>query len=109
MQKKPREIRKHSHIPGACRVLGQGDYKHRRYQVANIVHQELAIKFGLSKGPPMLYYKYEPQSVLENSGCKRYCDRYIMTDRTVHIDDRTQLYESYSESKYRLRIFPPQR
>jgi hypothetical protein len=32
-----------------------------------ISHQELAIKCGLPTGPPMPYYKYEPQSILENS------------------------------------------
>jgi len=32
----------------------------------------------------MLYYKYEPQSVLENSNYKLYYDRSIIIDRTVH-------------------------
>jgi predicted amidophosphoribosyltransferase len=54
-------------ITGACHAPAQGDYTHCHNEVANIVHPELAIKCGLSKKPPMPYYKYEPQSVLENS------------------------------------------
>ena len=54
-------------ITGACHALAQGDYIHWHNQVASTVHQELSIKCGLSNGPPMSYYKYEPQSVLQNS------------------------------------------
>jgi hypothetical protein len=36
----------------------------------------------------MPYYKYQPQSVLENSNCKLYRDRYIITDRNIHINRR---------------------
>ena len=43
--------------------------------ITDIVHQELAIKCGLSKGAPMLCYKYGPQSVLVNSSYKPYYDR----------------------------------
>jgi hypothetical protein len=45
------------HKIGACRALAQGDYTQRHNQAANIVHQELAIKCGLSKGSPTPYYK----------------------------------------------------
>jgi len=44
------------HITSACRALVQGDYTHRQNQVAIIVHLELTIKCGLSKGPPILCY-----------------------------------------------------
>jgi len=54
-------------VTGACLALAQGVYTHRHSTVANIVHQELAIKCGLSKIPTMLYHTYEPQSVLGNS------------------------------------------
>jgi len=54
-------------ITGACLAQAQSVYTHRHSTVANIVHQELAIKCGLSKIPPMLYRTYEPQSVLGNS------------------------------------------
>jgi hypothetical protein len=32
----------------------------------------------------MTYYKYEPQSVLENTSHELYYDRSIITDRTIH-------------------------
>jgi hypothetical protein len=42
------------------------------------------MKCGLSKEPPMSYYKYDPQSMLQNATYNMYCDRSIITDRTVH-------------------------
>ena len=57
---------------------------HRHNQVANTVTQELAMKCGLSKEPPMSYYKYDPQSELQNATYSMYYDRSIITDRTVH-------------------------
>jgi len=50
-------------VTGACLALSEGIYTNRHSTVANIVHQELAIKCGLSKIPPMLYHTYEPHSV----------------------------------------------
>jgi hypothetical protein len=47
-------------------IITRSDYTHWHSKVANNIHQELAIKFGLSKGEPTTYYKYEPQSVLES-------------------------------------------
>ena len=38
------------HISGACPALAQDDHTKRYSHVANIDHQELAIKCGLSKG-----------------------------------------------------------
>jgi hypothetical protein len=32
----------------------------------------------------MPYYRYEPQSMLENSSYKLCYDRYVITDRTSH-------------------------
>ena len=64
----------------ACHALAQGNYTIHHNQVANTVHPELAIRCGLSKGPPMLYHEYEPQFILENSTCKLYYDRSIITD-----------------------------
>ena len=37
------------HIRGACRVLTQDNYTHLHSQEANIVHQALDIKCGLSR------------------------------------------------------------
>jgi len=64
-------------------MIAQGYYTHHHHQLANIVHQKLAFKCGLSNGPPMPYYKYEPQSVLENFSYKLYYNRTIMTDQTT--------------------------
>jgi hypothetical protein len=50
---------------------------HQLNATANTVHQELAIKCGLPKGPQTLHCKYEPQSVLESSMYKLYCDMAI--------------------------------
>lgn len=71
------------HITSACKLLAQTDYLHRHNQVANIVHQKLALKHKLtdSKEP---YYKYVPQTVLENTTHKLYFDRAIITDKTIH-------------------------
>jgi len=38
----------------------------------------------MSKGLPMPYFKYEPQSMLENSNYKLYYDMSIMTDETIN-------------------------
>ena len=38
----------------------------------------------MSKRPPMPYFKYEPQSMLEISNYKLYYDMSIMTDQTIH-------------------------
>jgi hypothetical protein len=65
-------------------IIAQGYYTHRHHQAANIVHQKLVIKCGLSKVPPMPYYKYEPQSVLKNFSYKLYYNRTIITNRTTH-------------------------
>ena len=70
------------HITGVCCTLTLGDYTHRHNQEANIVHQELAVKCGLSQGKPTPYYKCEPYCARELS--KMYSDRSITTDQTVH-------------------------
>jgi hypothetical protein len=55
------------HITGACRALTQADYTHYHHQVAKIVHQDLTIKGEPYKELPMLYFKYEPLSLLKTS------------------------------------------
>jgi hypothetical protein len=49
------------HITSEYRALVQVDYTNRNSHVADISHQELVIKCGLT------YYKHEPQPELENS------------------------------------------
>ena len=68
------------HITDPCRALAKGDYIHGHHQVAKVVHQELAIKCGLRKGPLVPHYKYEPQTAVKNSYYKLYYDRSISTD-----------------------------
>jgi hypothetical protein len=72
------------HITAAYRALAQGHYSHRHIQAASIVHKDSAIKCGLSGGKPTTYYKYEPQSVSDNSHYKVYLGRSITTNRTIH-------------------------
>jgi hypothetical protein len=81
-------------------MIAQGYYTHHHHQLANIVHQKLAFKCGLSNGPPMPHYKYEPQSVLENFSNKLYYNRTIMTDRTIHNSrqDTVKLDKSIKEA-----------
>lgn len=71
------------HITGACKAIVQTDYKHRHDQVAAIIHQYLAYKYKLIE-EKVPYYKYTPQSVLEDNYYRLYWDRTIITDKTVH-------------------------
>ncbi|CAH2106131.1 unnamed protein product [Euphydryas editha] len=71
------------HITGACKAIVQTELKHRHDQIANIIHQKLAQQQKLIKDIQP-YYKYSPETVLENSTTKLYFDRAILTDRTVH-------------------------
>jgi hypothetical protein len=49
------------HVTSEYRALTQVAYTNRNSHVADISHQELIIKCGLT------YYKHEPQSELQNS------------------------------------------
>lgn len=73
------------HITSACKVLANTDYKHRHDQVAAVIHQQLACNYKLIE-KKTAYYKYKPNPVLENSHCKIYWDRTILTDRTAHFN-----------------------
>ncbi|XP_026323226.1 uncharacterized protein LOC113232673 [Hyposmocoma kahamanoa] len=74
------------HITGACTALAQTDYTHRHNQVANVIHQNLALKYALIHESITPYYKYTPQTILENTTHKLYYDRAILTDRTIHFN-----------------------
>ena len=71
------------HIVSGCPLLAQTDYLHRHNQVANIVHQKLALKYKLID-KHTAYYKYKPQAVLDNKDYKLYYDRAVITDQTIH-------------------------
>jgi hypothetical protein len=68
--------------------------------VAHLVHQELVIKCVLSKGPPMLCYKYESRSILDNLYYKLYYGKSIIIDQTVHNikPDIVILYKTIKEA-----------
>ncbi|KAL0867793.1 hypothetical protein ABMA27_008500 [Loxostege sticticalis] len=72
------------HITGACMNLAQTDYTYRHNQVANIIHQKLALKHKLLTDKPLPYYTYDPKPVLENTSYKLYYDRAVLTDKTIH-------------------------
>ena len=59
-------------------------FHHRHHEEASTDHQDLAVRCGLSDGPPVLYYKYEPQYLLENCNRKMYYGMSVTSDRTVH-------------------------
>lgn len=72
------------HITGGCITLTQTDYTHRHNQICNIIHQRLAHKHQLIQMTNIPYYKYKPETVLENTTHKLYFDRAILTDKTIH-------------------------
>ncbi|XP_022836903.1 uncharacterized protein LOC111364281, partial [Spodoptera litura] len=70
------------HVTSGCSMLANTEYLHRHNQAARILHQELALKYGLIE-QRLPYYKYQPDAVLENDRAKLYWDRPIITDRTI--------------------------
>jgi hypothetical protein len=50
--------------------------------VYKIIHQKLAYKYGLLN-KMMPYYKYIPNTILENETIKLYWDRSLITDKTI--------------------------
>ncbi|MBF2463456.1 hypothetical protein ICI39_14075, partial [Listeria welshimeri] len=70
------------HIISGCSRLANGEYLHRHNQVAKIIHQQLALRYGLVESE-VPYYRYVPDPVLENGRVTLYWDRSIITDRTV--------------------------
>jgi hypothetical protein len=75
-------------------------YTHCHNQAANNVHHKLATKCGLSERQPTPYYKYEPQSVLENFNYKVYYDRSIMTNRSIQ--NKTILIDAANPNTHKL-------
>ncbi|CAH2059309.1 unnamed protein product, partial [Iphiclides podalirius] len=70
------------HVISGCSMLSNSEYLHRHNLVARILHQELALKYGLVERK-LPYYKYSPEAVLENDRARLYWDRSIITDRTI--------------------------
>ncbi|XP_060534521.1 uncharacterized protein LOC132706940 [Cylas formicarius] len=70
------------HLISGCRILAPKEYTTRHDNEAKIVHQEIAFNLKLLK-EKCPYYRYSPESVLENEGFRIYWDRTVQTDRTV--------------------------
>lgn len=70
------------HITSGCKILAPTEYLARHDQVAKIIHQKLATQLTL-KTDVTPFYKYEPDSVLENDNHKLYWNRSILTDKTI--------------------------
>ncbi|CAG5021060.1 unnamed protein product [Parnassius apollo] len=70
------------HVISGCSALSNSEYLQRHNLVARILHQELALKYGLVDRK-LPYYKYLPEAVLENDRARLYWDRAIITDRTI--------------------------
>ncbi|CAK1595089.1 unnamed protein product [Parnassius mnemosyne] len=70
------------HVISGCSALSNSEYLHRHNLVARILHQELALKYGLVDRK-LPYYKYMPEAVLENDRARLYWDRAIITDRNI--------------------------
>lgn len=71
------------HIISGCSALSSSVYLGRHNQVAKLIHQQLAIKFGMLDNDTPPYYKYSPPEVLETSNHIMYWDRPLFTDRPV--------------------------
>lgn len=70
------------HLINGCTTLAAREYTSRHNNVAKIVHRELSTQFGLLN-EQCAYYKYEPQTVMENDSCLIYWDRDILTHHPV--------------------------
>lgn len=70
------------HIISGCKLLANTEYLNRHNQVAKIIHQKLAHQHKLinTYAP---YYKYSPETILENATHKLYYDLTIQTDKTI--------------------------
>ena len=70
------------HITAGCKLLAGTEYTSRHNSVAKIIHQHIALDRELhSNSDP--YYKYCPDSILENKDFKLYWDLSIQTDKTI--------------------------
>lgn len=86
------------HITSSCQILAPVQYLKRHNDIAKIIHQELAVKYGfIQMREP--YYKYTPESYLENQWSKLYYDRtQITTLYTAHNRPDIVLYDKEKRS-----------
>lgn len=95
------------HITSGCKLLAATEYTERHNNAARIVHLELAKKYNLlTEETP--YYKYNPESVLENETVKLYWDRSIQTDHTI-VNNRPDitLIHKHTKSTFLIDIAIP--
>ena len=71
------------HITSGCSSLATTEYLYRHNVVAKIIHQQLALDRELLSGPPKPYFKYNPETILENDRFKMTWDHPVLTDRMV--------------------------
>lgn len=70
------------HITNGCQILAGTQYTERHNIVAKIIHQSLAkINKLIEKETP--YYKYNPETVLEDNSTKILWDKTLHTDKTI--------------------------
>jgi len=63
--------------------LSESAYIRRHKQLAKIIHQQFAIKYKLHDGNTLLYYRHNPEPVLEVANLIVYWDRSIITSKMV--------------------------
>jgi ribosomal protein L37E len=70
------------HITAACEQLAPTECVKRYDEVTKVIHQKLAEAAEMieDKSP---YYKYTPDTVLENDNFKLYWNRSVITDKTI--------------------------
>ncbi|CAH2099971.1 unnamed protein product [Euphydryas editha] len=76
-----RPVESKKHIVSGCSRLN-GEYLHRHKQVARIIYQQLALRYGLVENE-VPYYRYNPTPFLGNGHALLYWDRSIVTDRFI--------------------------
>jgi len=73
------------HTTATCEQLAATECVKRHDGLAKIIHQKLAEAAELTDDK-IPYYKYTPANVLENENFKRYWNRSILTDKTIHFN-----------------------
>lgn len=70
------------HVTSGCQALTGKEYLARHNNAAKIVHQALAQKYKLINSHQP-FYKYQPQSTLDNEEAKLYWDQTMITDHNI--------------------------
>jgi hypothetical protein len=71
------------HVITGCSLLSECAYVERHIQLANIIHQQTAIKYKLPDRNTPPYLRYIPQPVLKSANMVLYWDRSVITDTTL--------------------------